>query len=378
MQIHDQMYDSIGEDLATFKNLYNSFPNVAKGFPWLYSAARNGSIELIEFLLQSGHSPDEQDGGRIAQSAITAAAGEASKRSLQLLLSAGASLKVDSLDDNPLIRSIQKFSLECVQLLVDAGIDIHKTYTLEDGRLRNALEFAVSRGCTDIADYLRSEGAVMPGENAKPQSRLYDQLNSKPLAWFQTDTPKSAGSIGLGKNFGQAELRWFDMSSMDHPFLTLFTLGLSEHLLATPAFGTVEARVELMMHLPFTWPMDGEYAQDPQFQWPLNWIRTLPQHILSGSIPLPGTHVIISNDEPPVPLGPGTEQTSLLLIADFYQCFPIETSEGQKIHFYHVVPLYTEERDFEKANGMQPLLEAMAAKGLESLVVHPDRERFVN
>lgn len=296
MQIHDQMYDSIGEDLATFKNLYNSFPNVAKGFPWLYSAARNGSIELIEFLLQSGHSPDEQDGGRIAQSAITAAAGEASKRSLQLLLSAGASLKVDSLDDNPLIRSIQKFSLECVQLLVDAGIDIHKTYTLEDGRLRNALEFAVSRGCTDIADYLRSEGAVMPGENAKPQSRLYDQLNSKPLAWFQTDTPKSAGSIGLGKNFGQAELRWFDMSSMDHPFLTLFTLGLSEHLLATPAFGTVEARVELMMHLPFTWPMDGEYAQDPQFQWPLNWIRTLPQHILSGSIPLPGTHVIISND----------------------------------------------------------------------------------
>ena len=378
MQIHDQMYDSIGEDLATFKNLYNSFPNVAKGFPWLYSAARNGSIELIEFLLQSGHSPDEQDGGRIAQSAITAAAGEASKRSLQLLLSAGASLKVDSLDDNPLIRSIQKFSLECVQLLVDAGIDIHKTYTLEDGRLRNALEFAVSRGCTDIADYLRSEGAVMPGENAKPQSRLYDQLNSKPLAWFQTDTPKSAGSIGLGKNFGQAELRWFDMSSMDHPFLTLFTLGLSEHLLATPAFGTVEARVELMMHLPFTWPMDGEYAQDPQFQWPLNWIRTLPQHILSGSIPLPGTHVIISNDEPPVPLGPGTEQTCLLLIADFYQCFPIETSEGQKIHFYHVVPLYTEERDFEKANGMQPLLEAMAAKGLESLVVHPDRERFVN
>ena len=46
-------------------------------------------------------------------------------------------------------------------------------------------------------------------------------------------------------------------------------------------------------------------------------------------------------------------------------------------HFYHVVPLYTEEREFEKANGMQPLLEAMAAVGVESLVVRPDRERFV-
>jgi len=377
MQIHDQMYDSIGEDLATFKNLYNSFPIVAKGFPWLYSAARNGSIELIEFLLQSGHSPDEQDGGRIAQSAITAAAGEASKRSLQLLLSAGASLKVDSLDDNPLIRSIQKFSLECVQLLVDAGIDIHKTYTLEDGRLRNALEFAISRGCTDIADYLGSKGAVMPDEVPHQPLRQGDQILTTLQAWFQADVPKSAGTIGLGRDHGEAKLRWFDMSSMDYPFLTVFTAGLSNEPVETPAFGEAKSRVELMMHLPFTWPMEGDYTKDAAFQWPLNWIRTLPQHILSGSIPLPGTHVIISNDEPPVPLGPGTEQTSLLLIADFYQCFPIETSEGQKIHFYHVVPLYTEERDFEKANGMQPLLEAMAAVGLESLVVRPDRERFV-
>ena len=51
--------------------------------------------------------------------------------------------------------------------------------------------------------------------------------------------------------------------------------------------------------------------------------------------------------------------------------------EDGRLHFYHVVPLYTQERDFEKANGMKPLLEAMAAKGLDSLVVRPDREHFV-
>jgi len=67
----------------------------------------------------------------------------------------------------------------------------------------------------------------------------------------------------------------------------------------------------------------------------------------------------------------------LLLIADFYQCFPVQVNETETVHFYHFVPLYTEERDFEKANGMKPLLEAMAAKGLESLVIRPDRERFV-
>jgi hypothetical protein len=364
--------------IDAFKELYKSNPELRHARPWVFNAACDGQPEAVTFLLQQGHSPDERSQDSTQTSALCAACSEGHVDCARVLIQAGASIQAASIDDNPLISAIPKDSLECVKLLVDAGVDIHKSYKLEDGRLRNALEFAERWGCKDIAEFLRSKGAMLPGEKSGKETSPSDQFVLKLQDWFQASTPKSAGSIGLGKNFGQAELRWFDMSSMDHPFLTLFTLGLSEHLLATPAFGTVEARVELMMHLPFTWPMDGEYAQDPQFQWPLNWIRTLPQHILSGSIPLPGTHVIISNDQPPVPLGPGTEQTCLLLIADFYQCFPIETSEGQKIHFYHVVPLYTEERDFEKANGMQPLLEAMAAKGLESLVVRPDRERFVN
>lgn len=376
--IYVDMSNTIDADTEKFINLYLSHPEMRHRIPWVSRAACDRAHDAMRFLLQQGHSPDERYDLYGTAPAIAIAAREGCAQCVRLLLEAGASVDAEILDDNALLGAITGGSLECAKLLVEGGVDIHKTYKLEDGRVRNALEFAVSRGCVDISDYLRSEGAVMPGEDTKPQSRLYGQLISKLLEWFQADTPKTVGSIGLGKNFGKAELRWFDMSTMDHPFLTLFTVGLSEHLLATPAFGTKEARVELMMHLPFTWPMDGNYSQDPQFQWPLKWIRTLPQHILSGTIPLPGTHVIISNDEPPVPLGPGTEQSCLLLIADFYQCFPVEVGENEKIHFYHVVPLYAEERDFEKANGMQPLLEAMAAKGLESLVVRPDRERFVN
>lgn len=163
MRIHDLLYDSIGEDPPAFKKLYDAHPSIAKRYPWLYRAARNGDYELVEFLLQSSHGVDEQSGGNSPQSAITAAAGEGSQKCLQLLIDAGASLNVDYLDDNPLFAAIKSYSLQCVALLVEAGIDIQKTYTLEDGRLRNALEFAVSRGCADIADYLRSKGAVMPG-----------------------------------------------------------------------------------------------------------------------------------------------------------------------------------------------------------------------
>ena len=194
---------------------------------------------------------------------------------------------------------------------------------------------------------------------------------------FHSDEIISRGRCDCGGAQDEIEFLWMDAMTMEHPFQTIFSVGLSNKQMETLGSASAFNRIELLIHLPLSWPAGGKRLQFAEYRWPEEWLRTLAQSICEGSIPLPGTHVIISNDEPPVPLGPGTEQTCLLLIADFYQCFPIETSEGQKIHFYHVVPLYTEERDFEKANGMQPLLEAMAAVGLESLVVRPDRERFV-
>ena len=195
--------------------------------------------------------------------------------------------------------------------------------------------------------------------------------------WFHSNEIISRGCFELGDKQGEIEFLWIDAMTMEHPFQTIFSVGLSNKSMEPIGSASAFNRIELIMHLPLSWPASGKRLQLSEYHWPEEWLRTLARSVLDGSIPLPGTHVIISNDEPPVPLGPGTAQTCLLLIADFYQCFPIETSEGQKIHFYHVVPLYTEERDFEKANGMLPLLEAMAAVRLESLVVRPDRKRFV-
>ncbi len=365
-------------DSEEFQRLYLANLQIGQGDNWLYRAARNGIHEAIPFLIEQGHSPNENSGTSVSSSALVAACGEGSAECVRLLLQAGASIDIESLH-NPLIGAITGRSLECAKLLVEAGIDIHRIYTLEDGRRRNALEYAERRGCRDIAEYLESLGAVHPSEEASSSGSVSasEKIVATLQTWFRGKPPKSAGSIGLGKDYGEAELLWFDMSTMDYPFLTTFTVGLSTHLIETPTFGEGKSRIELMMHVPFTWPMDGGCAEHAEFQWPLNWMRTLPQHILSGSIPLPGTHLIISNDEPPEPLGAGTEQSCLLLIADFYQCFPVKLIESEKIHFFHVIPLYTEERDFEKANGMEPLLLAMAEKGPESLVVRPDRERFV-
>jgi ankyrin repeat protein len=78
-----------------------------------------------------------------------------------LLLKEGASVNVDDIVDNALFSAVNARSLDCVKLLVDAGIDIHKTYDLGH-RFKNALAFADEMGCKDIAEYLRECGAVLP------------------------------------------------------------------------------------------------------------------------------------------------------------------------------------------------------------------------
>ncbi len=165
--------------------------------------------------------------------------------------------------------------------------------------------------------------------------------------------------------------------TMQYPFQSIFSVGLSNHQLQFGGRPSEFNRVELMMHLPIIWPAQGARLQLAEYRWPEEWLRQLVVSICDGSVLLSGSHVIVSNDEPLVPLGSGTEQNCFLLMADFYECFPIQVSAGEQIHFYHVIPLYKEERDYEKANGMKALLEAMAGQGLDSLVVRPERDRFV-
>jgi hypothetical protein len=78
-----------------------------------------------------------------------------------MLVASGACIDVESIDDNALFSAVHARSLACVKLLVDAGIDIHKTYDLGH-RFKNALAFAEDEGCADIATYLRERGAVLP------------------------------------------------------------------------------------------------------------------------------------------------------------------------------------------------------------------------
>jgi ankyrin repeat protein len=144
-----------------FKELYASNFELQRIKKWLHIASGGGNLELVGFLLTSGFDPNEYDSGSIPQRSLTIACREGQAPIARCLIAANATLNVDIIDDNALFSAIHARSLDCVKLLVDAGIEIHKVYDLGH-RHKNALAFAEEEGCTDIAKFLREQGAVLP------------------------------------------------------------------------------------------------------------------------------------------------------------------------------------------------------------------------
>ena len=120
---------------------------------------------------------------------------------------------------------------------------------------------------------------------------------------------------------------------------------------------------ELIMHLPAKWPHPhNEQAGDDTF-WRFQWLRQVAYYPHLNDTWLGGSRTIIASDDPPVPLGPNTKLTCFLLLADVTEWNPLTLADDRMVHFYTVIPLHTEERDFELRNGIRSLLKRLEARG---------------
>jgi len=114
---------------------------------------------------------------------------------------------------------------------------------------------------------------------------------------------------------------------------------------------------ELMISLPDDWPLTKEALSFPENSWPIDWLRKIAYYPAAQNTWLGGPYTIIANDEPPQPLGPNTKFTCILLLAELGDLGNLQTKDGRLIKFYSLYPLYTEERDLEKENGLGEILK---------------------
>jgi ankyrin repeat protein len=148
-----------GDD-ETAIGLINSNPQLLDSIippfgSWLHMAASSGRIKVVQNLLDKNVDIDLKS-GVFNGSALNEAATQGHTEIVGCLLGAGAAMDVTSSERNPLFGAILARSLKTAKILIDAGIDWHVKYTSKTMKDMDAYAFAIERGQTEIASYLRS------------------------------------------------------------------------------------------------------------------------------------------------------------------------------------------------------------------------------
>lgn len=123
---------------------------------WLHIAAAHGQLEIVEYLINAGLEVNAE-GGTFSTNALERAASKGYLDIVQYLINQNIEMDTSEPDRNPLFAAIYGGNLEIVKLLVENDIDISIKYSGENMKDMDAFAFAVERGQTEIAEYLKQK-----------------------------------------------------------------------------------------------------------------------------------------------------------------------------------------------------------------------------
>ena len=331
---------------------------------WLYHAADFGQLEIVKLLVKKGVDLDERD-PTFNLTALAAAASEGNLDVVQFLIESGASLDM-TLPDNPILSAVYGGYEDIVRLLVDSGADVHKLYD-ENEDPYNCLSFALANGQSDIAAFLRERGCQLPPDRASTTSNPSHTLIRKAISMAFGEV-LNQGMHELLPVSGDNKIAVNIVPSSDESPITLFTTGVSDEALKVKKGGKGVQHIELIMHLPSTWPLMPGGKLTKSNGWPAKWLQNVGGFLHNEGISLDGPFLIVTPEEPPRPLGPNTKMTCLLLMAVPDAWGTIKIDKKKTVRFFNVSPLYTEERDFESEAGLAKLLSRFQENGITTVL----------
>ncbi len=330
---------------------------------WLDCALHTGDLQIIVTLLDLGFSVNALS-QKEQSTALCDAVSRGNEELVVLLLQRGANPNLS----RPLIGALSpqhavEKRLRLINLLIENGADVNRLYDFfgDSTKQFTALDWTSD---PEVVAYLKSKGAKkaaeLKGEVTKPAapSNVLDEV----VEYFRG-------------NFGDVDARsiieiiptGFPVAvhvippTENRKQLTLFTTGLSSKQMNVPSELSEYALAELFIELPGDWKFDSPQAQ---WHWPIEWLRRIAQYPHDNNTMLGGPVTIIANDDPPKPLGPNTNFTSLLMIAEK----SFERNDGETVQLYRVLPIYTEERDLEIREGAPALMRALDRNNVPFIV----------
>lgn len=121
---------------------------------WLHVAASHGRLDIIRYLIELEIDINRR-GGTCSTNALERATSKGHLDIAEYLINAGIDIDTSEPERNPLFAAIYGGHFEIVQMLVENNVDIAIKYSGESMKNMDAIAFAIERGETGIATYLR-------------------------------------------------------------------------------------------------------------------------------------------------------------------------------------------------------------------------------
>jgi len=390
MDLTKRVFKAIGDgDLDALSALAHSNPSLVTApndfGSWLHWASKKGQLAIVKYLVENGADVNLR-GGIADAGPIQGAIFGGNIEVVRFLLAHGAILEVSTPDRNALFWAISNGRVDIAELLLHVGIDPQVIYRSVTGKLKNALSYAQERGEKDIERFLLGVGCRLPiegvdvplGEQGKTIANTTQESDHKKILEHLRPVIGPIDSHSLQEIVpvtGEFQIAVHTSPPNDqHPYLTIFTTGMSDRAMTVPKGKEEFKYAELVMFLPADW-LHPKSMKGDSF-WPVEWLRKIAYYPYLNDTWLGGPATIISSSEPPEPLGPNTSQTCLLLVADFSDIKPLAIRSDKTVRFFTVIPIYTEERDLEKKHGIAKLIHSLKQAGVTT-VVDPGRASVV-
>lgn len=127
---------------------------------------------------------------------------------------------------------------------------------------------------------------------------------------------------------------------------------------------------ELMVTLPASWPLSPEALKNSEYNWPIEWLKTLARmpHIYDTFL---GWGHTIPNGDPPEPFANNTKMCCMLLLSQLIEpekFYELKINNDKTIYFYDLFPIYKEEMDYILKYNTLKLIDIFETKDISLLL----------
>jgi len=162
----------------------------------------------------------------------------------------------------------------------------------------------------------------------------------------------------------------FVQPTVDWPYVTLVTSGMSDKPMAVPEGVDAPRHMELFANLPADWRLGDEAFRDEAWYWPVRTLKFLARFPHKFDTWLGFGHTL-PNGDPPEPYVRGTKLCCALILPSLNvprEFWTLRADDGVEIHFNALYPIYVEEMHVKMRDGIDGLLERFDAAGVDEVI----------